>query len=179
MAESDLIVNGQDFLLLRYKEADFFINRCQFSSSAPLDKIQNIKTSTPFFSGVFSYSGNKVLLFDYNAFLGKYFRCQPESESRLCLLMKLGDFTEKGGKKIKSVLERNKQISKDYLGLIITSQAEIKPIAFEEIRLAPAKLRQALFEKGLCGCRFNVEDRIQYFVDLETGIMDIIYGRLS
>ena len=172
--EYELTAYQQDFLLLNYEKMDFFINRAQFSGSTSIDNIIQVKSSLSYFHNVFTYNDNKVLLFDCNTFLKDTFQCEQSTPSRLCLLMRPEDFSSKGRPAIETLLNKNSSLSKEFLGLIIPAQAKIRKIGINEIYLSPGSLKKTLSFYGIYGCRFPQENRIQYFIDLETNILNIL-----
>ena len=172
--EYEKAVFEQDFLLLSYSRMGFFINRSQFSGSTSLENVKKIKSPLPYFDSIFSYNGEKVLLFDCDAFLRAGYRCENEGSSRLCLLMKLSDFGPTDRPAIAFLLGKNPALSQEFLGLIITSRAEIKKIRIDEIHLSPPGVRETLKNQGLYGCRFPGDNRIQFYIDLETTVLNIL-----
>ncbi|MDA3958953.1 hypothetical protein [Oceanispirochaeta sp.] len=169
----------QDFLLLNYDNVDFFVNRSQFSGSTTLNDIRTIKSSLTYINKVFKYNGNNILLFDCDQFLKDIYACEIGNKSCLCLLMRLDNFTDKNKPLIKKLLARNPRISQESLGLIITSHSEIKKLVFDEIYLSPRGVRRLLREQGLYGCRFPESGRIQYYIDLELIIINVLKGKKS
>ena len=177
--EYEQIVYQQDFLMLNFPEMDFFVNRAQFSGSTSIEKMGKIKSSILYFNDVFTYNEQLILLFDCDSFLQKTFQCEQSTSSRLCLLMKPEDFTLKSRPLIERLLNSNNRFSKEFLGLIIPARAEIKKISINEIYLPPAGLKKTLDNYGIYGCRFPQENRIQYYIDLEKNIINILKGRIK
>ena len=172
--EYERAVYEQDFLLLSYSRMGFFINRSQFSGSTSLENVKKIKSPLPYFDSIFTYNGEKVLLFDCDAFLTAGYRCENEGSSRLCLLMKTSDFGPSNRPAISSLLGNNPALSQEFLGLIITSRAEITKIRIDEIFLTPPGIREPLKKRGLYGCRFSGDREIQFYIDLEITVLNIM-----
>lgn len=177
MTEYEVTGTGQDFLLLNYADMDFIVNRSQFSGSTSLNDVKTVKSPLPYIKSVFPYNNSKILLFDCDSFLRETYNSHSNSNSQLCLLMSMENFSTRVRALVKRVLKGNNSLSQDYLGLIITSQSEIKRLNINEIHLSPLGVRSVLNNNGLYGCRFLQEDRIQYFIDLEIMIHNIITGR--
>ena len=168
---------GQDFLLLNYTNMDFFVNRNQFSGSTSLEKIKKIDSPISFIDSIFTFNNQNILLFDCDTFLRTTYNCDKGNRSRLCLLMRMENFSERVSPLIRLLLGKSKKLSQKYFGLIITSHSEIKKLDIEDIYLSPEGIRKHLNNHGLYGCRFPKEDRMQYFIDLEIIILNAIKGR--
>lgn len=179
MEDYNILVEEQDFLILNYETIDFFVNRDQFSGSTTLDEIKEIKSPISYINQMFKYNGQNILLFDCDAFLRKLYNCNSINTSRLCLLMKPENFTKKGQPLINKLLNTNDSFSNEFMGLIISSHSEISKIAINEIFLSPSGIRKRLNTQGLYGCRFPVPEKIQYFIDLETIIQNVIKGTIN
>jgi hypothetical protein len=177
LTEYEVTGTGQDFLLLNYDDMDFIVNRSQFSGSTSLNDVKKVKSPLPYIKSIFPYNSSKILLFDCDSFLRETYNSEKHSSSHLCLLMGMENFSLKVRSLVKRVLKGNESLSQEYLGLIITSQSEIKRLKINEIHLSPRGVRSVLNSNGLYGCRFPREDRIQYFIDLEIIIHNIILGR--
>ncbi|MBN2628177.1 MAG: hypothetical protein JXA95_16050 [Spirochaetales bacterium] len=165
----------QDFLLISYRDMGFLINRSQFSASTTLDEVTPIKNAPPYLTGVFPYNKEKILLFDYDAYLQDTFHCRRLADSRLCILMGREDFSPERRPLIEKLL-KHPSLSRDYLGLIISAQAEIIDIPLDELFLAPRNLRSYLGRRGVYGCRFPREDMIQHFIDFEITLINALRG---
>jgi len=156
-----------DFLLLRYKELDFLVDRYQFSASTSLDRMRSARTPFPYLSHYSWFNNQRVLLFDLNRFIKETYRCQEEGLSQLCLIMRMEDFTQRSARCLKKILRLSDKISQEYIGLIVTSLAEIHPVEISRIHLSPPGLQPLLIRRGLYGSCFPEESRIQYLVDLQ------------
>jgi hypothetical protein len=165
----------QDFLLISYREMGFLINRSQFSASTTLEGVTPVKKAPPYLTGTFSYNKGKILLFDYDAYLQDTFRCHRIGDSRLCILMGMDDFSPVRRPLIGKLL-KHPSLSREYLGLVISSQAEIIEIALDELFLSPLNMRPYLNRRGIYGCRFPEADKIQHFIDFEITIINALKG---
>lgn len=177
MTEYEITRTQQDFLLLNYSNLDFIVNRSQFTGSTSLNGIRQIKSPLPYIDRIFSYNNRNVLLFDCDSFLKETYQCHDDSSSHLCLLIGMENFSERIRPLVEKMLGGSKSLSREYLGLIITAHSEIKKISVNEIHLSPQGVRTRLKRNGLYGCRFQEENRIQHFIDLEIIIGNIIRGR--
>ena len=174
MEEYRLAVDKQDFLLLNYSDMDFIVNRNQFSGSTSLDRVTQIESPFEFFNSTFRFNDQQILLFDCDAFLQREYACRSRGSSRLCLLMGMENFTDNGRPRIEAHIASNEDLSREFLGLIITSHSEIAELEIEGLWLSPSGIRKHLEGFGLNGCRFPGDDRIQYFIDLETIIINTL-----
>ena len=177
MAEYEAAAPEQDFLFLSYSEIDFFVNRTQFSGSTSLDGVSRIGSPLQYLDSVFTFNNRKILLFNCDEFLRQTYNCTSGGGSRLCLLMRMENFTPKIRSHIGRLTAKNSRLSGEYIGLIITSCSEIKKLEIGRIYLSPQGIRRHLSRFGLYGCRFPDEGRIQYFIDLEIIIFNILRGR--
>ncbi len=177
MEEHEVLGRRQDFLLLNYTNMDFVVNRSQFSGSTSIDELRKINSSISFINSIFTFNDQKILLFDCDDFLRQTYSCDNGNRSRLCLLMRMENFSKKIRPLIAKILAKSSKLSKEYFGLIITSHSEIRKLEIEEIYLSPKGIRRHLNRNGLYGCRFPVENRIQYYIDLEIIILNAIKGR--
>lgn len=159
--------NSHDFLLLHYDRLDFLVDRYQFSGSSSLDRLNPLKNSRPYLDQWGFYNGEKLLMFDMNRYLMDLFRCGQAGNMKLCLILEPDDFLEPGRTMLRRLLEKSGKLSMKYLGMIVSSQAEIKTMNLREFNLVPPGVGELLKKRGLYGCRFPVEERIQFFVDLQ------------
>lgn len=165
---------AHEFLLLRYGDTGFFVNRAQFSASTSREELRTISSPLDYFSAFFIYSGENVLLFDFDKYLRNMFKCKQESEATMSLLMSLDDFSPANRSVIRSALARNPKLSQQYLGINITSQAQITEISIDQIYTIQGVLRDVLMRHGILGCRFPVEGEIEYFLDMETAVINVL-----
>jgi hypothetical protein len=179
LEDYDVLSEEQDFLILSYEEIDFFVNRDQFSSSTSLDDVKKIKSSISYINQAFKYNGQNILLFDCDRFLQDLYNCSNTTSSRLCLLMKIHNFSDVGKPLVKRLLGANHSISDEWLGLIISSNSEISKISINEIYLSPLGVREKLNNHGLYGCRFPSTEKIQFFIDLEMILNNVIKGNIG
>lgn len=176
MVDFEISNGSQDFLLLNYDDADFFVNRNQFSGSTSLQDVKSIKSSLPYVNSIFEFNNENILLFDCNQYLKDNYGCEVSNKSCLCLLMQSDNFTAVNRPLVQKLLGKNPKFSQEYLGLIITSHSEISKVMIDEIFLSPSGIRPLLNKNGLYGCRFPEEGRIQYFIDLELMIINVLKG---
>lgn len=156
-----------DFLQLHYKSMDFLVDRNQFSGSTTLDGMYSMKSTQPYLENWSWYNNEKVLLFDMNGCLKNLFRCSQTGDSQLALIMEPGDFSPTARHYLLRLLDRTKGLSSRYMGMIVSSQAEIRTMELGEFNLLPSGVASLLSKRGLYGCRFPREERIQFFVDLQ------------
>ncbi len=177
MEKSKVLSKGQDFLLLNYANMGFFVNRNQFSGSTSINKIRKIESHIVFINKIFNFNDQTILLFDCDDFLQQVYNCNNENKSQLCLLMRMENFSSQIRPLITRVLTQSPKLSKEYFGLLITGQSEIKKMDIEDIYLSPRGVRKHFNKYGLYGCCFPEDDSIQYFIDLEIIILNAIKGR--
>lgn len=156
-----------DFLQLHYETLDFLVDRNQFSGSTTLDGIYDLKKGQPYLENWSWYNGEKVLLFDMNSCLKNLFRCGQSGQTQLALIMEPEDFSESARKFLLMLLGRTNGLSSRYMGMIVSSQAEIRTMDLGEFNLLPPGVAHLFTKRGLYGCRFPREERIQFFVDLQ------------
>ncbi|MBN2656044.1 MAG: hypothetical protein JXR86_03220 [Spirochaetales bacterium] len=156
-----------DFLQLHYDSLDFLVDRNQFSGSTTLDGIYALKSSRPYLEHWSWYNNEKVLLFDMNSCLKNLFHCGQRGNTQLALIMEPEDFSDAARNFLLRLLGRTGSLSSRYMGMIVSSQAEIRTMDLGEFNLLPPGVAQLFTKRGLYGCRFPREERIQFFVDLQ------------
>jgi hypothetical protein len=160
-------VYSHNFLLIRYDNMDFLIDRNQFSGSTSLDELFPVRSGFPYLNYWGWYNRERLLMFDMNRYLTDLFQCRQLGGACLCLIMRIQDFQQQGQDFLKSLLKQSEKLSQNYFGLIISSQAEIQSLSLTEFFLSPQGIRSLLEKRGVYGCRFPEEEHIQFFIDLQ------------
>jgi len=161
--------NLHEFLILNWLDIDIIINRNQFFASVFLEEVDKYSSHAEYFSSLMKYHGDTLPVFDFNAFLKDTFRSGINSMFNIALICNVSLFSEENQTVYRNdILKENTDFSKDYLALKVTVQAGIKRVPLSEIRLIPLGLREKLHNEGFLGCRFTIENNIQYFVDIES-----------
>jgi len=160
-----------DFLLLRYQDMDFLVDRNQFSASTSIETIYPVSKSLPYWGHWAWYNEQRLLLFDMNQYLKDLYHCRQSGNARLCLIIKTEDFIPQARHMITRLLRNSSKLSQQHLGIIVNSQAEIHTLNLKEIYLSPSSVRDFLSCRGFYGCRFPENQRIQYLVDLQKYVL--------
>ncbi|MDC7219014.1 MAG: hypothetical protein PQJ59_03675 [Spirochaetales bacterium] len=166
-----------DFLVLNYRDKDFLISRKQFSASASIEEVTSLRSRNPYFCQYTDYNEEKMLLCDLNRFLMDKYETREDSESQVCLIIRLEDTFPPYEKILRKVLGQNKRFSQEVIGIIISSQAEIQQLPLEEMNLNPPGVDSLLQDHALLGSRFVEEGKIQFFIHLQKCLINILRGK--
>lgn len=166
-----------DFLVLNYRDKDFLISRNQFSGSTSITDRKHLKSKNSYFRSYIPYNGEKMLLCDFNLYLKDKFDSEEAGMSQVSLILHLKDTPPRHRKILMKFLSQNPSFSQTALGIIVTSQAEIHQLPLYELNLNPPGLDQRLQFFGLLGVRFADETRVQFFIDLQKNLINILTGR--
>lgn len=164
-----------DFLILTYTELDYLVNRDQLFASLFLEETTEFESGFSYLSATMQYREHTLPVFDFDAFLRDIFQCKVESLVKFALICELASFS--GHNRAiyqESILQEHQELSAEYLALTVSSQAEIKRIPLAEINLVPLGIRSKQNKEGVLGCRFSADGKIQYFLDIETIVMNCI-----
>ncbi|HBE02170.1 MAG: hypothetical protein A2096_09250 [Spirochaetes bacterium GWF1_41_5] len=160
-------IHACDFLLIRYRHSEFFINRSNFSGSVVYSKAAESGCRCRYLSDIIRYGEITLPAFDVDRYLQDHFKSVPENTSKLCIISRY----RKGSAAdlaLQSVLPSDPlYLSADRLAFIITSDAEIGKFSVNTMHLLPARLRLHCRENGILSCSFE-HHKIRYFIDLFT-----------
>ena len=172
-------IDTADFLVLAYREIDFLINRSQFSGSSSLNEIRESGFDTPdYFNKYTDYNKKSLVLCDFDQFLMDRYRCSNPSQLKLCLIIRIDEFDNKSSLSIMEIIRQHENSYSDIIGLIVSSQVEMRPLKLSGFNLNPPGLNSRLYKNGLLGCRFREAERIQFFIDIKTNIENILSGMI-
>ena len=171
-SERRSLTDKHDFLSVEHRQVGFLINRDQFFASVYLEDYESYsgKELCPeFCAGTMNFRNEKILVYELDKKLGSLFRDEPREGLKIALISELSQFSEKTVERIKTLIgHTDPDASSDYIAFRIGSQAEIKTIPLNEIKLVPNRLRSRLNEHGILGCRFSGELEIYFFIDIDT-----------
>lgn len=172
-------ITTADFLVLQYKELDFLINRRQFTGSSSLNEINDSEIETPeYFDKYTDYNNKRLVLCDFDQYLMDKYRCINPSQLRICLIISVESFKTEYYQRILDVMNRYENAHFDSIGLIVSSLVEMRPLPLKDININPPGLDERLQRNGLLGCRFSGLERIQFFIDIKTSIINILSGMI-
>jgi len=158
-----------EFLILKWIEMDFIINRNQFFDSIFLEEDLEYKSHARYFNSLTKYNGLILPVFDFNTFLKDTFGSGVNNTFNIGLICSISLFSKINQSLYRNYILKEKiDITQKYLALKINVKAGIKRIPLSEIRLIPTGLREKMNQEGVLGCRFTIKKNIQYFVDIET-----------
>ncbi len=170
--------SSADFLVLQYREIDFLIHRSQFTGSSSLNELYEVHSGCPdYFDKYTDYNSRNLVLCDFDQFLMDNYKCKNPSRLKLCLIVNIADYNNETIQRVMKITDLHEDVHIDSIGLIVSSQVEIKTLSLNEFYVNPPGLDGLLLRNGLLGCRFSNESRIQFFIDIETNIRNILTGK--
>ena len=170
--ENKLTGSGQDFLLVEHEQVGFLINRDQFFASVYLEEIEPFSGDglcPEYCAGTMVFRNEKIAVFELDNKLRDLFDAEPRKGLKIALISDLSGFGADTGKIFREMIgNADPEASLDLIAFRIGSQAGIRRIDLEEIKLIPGRMRRNMTEKGILGCRFEGLLDIYFFIDIET-----------
>lgn len=170
--EEKPLVNKHDFLSVEHEHAGFLINRDQFFASVYLDQCTPYsggEICPEYFAGTMVFRNEKIIVYEMDKKLGDLFQVPPQPGLKIALISEVSNFNKNTVKRFNELIKSTEpDASTDYIAFRIGSQAEIKKINFDEIKMIPQLLRPRLTKRGILGCRFTNKKGIYFFVDIES-----------
>jgi len=172
--------NRLDFLKLDYASVHFLINRQQIAASFLLEKSVVNEDSHESLFHTAEYNGQNLLLIDLDTYLKNVFFLPFERQANLALLFAKEDFLPHHQNIIHDFFlqEMNTHLNQNFIAIKISGEAKIIQLMLDELRLIPSLLQPFLEKQGILGLNFFQSSQIQFFIDLETILYNIVRNNI-
>jgi hypothetical protein len=168
----DPVLDGstENFVTFHIGELGFIMERRHFYAaiyrhqSTGLSLSGNVHT-TPYIHELLNFDDRNVVMFNLDELLMDLFHLTDPGSIRVAIIAGLGVFGEECRDVVAGLLDASYAgCAGDALAFRISSDGAIRGMAFSELRLLPAGLRDCLAAKGILACRF-VGESIEYLID--------------
>ncbi len=172
----------QNFIHINYPQTGFLIYQMQVSMSLLLEnKEVSFQSKLELINSYLIHNQQKILIFNLNMFLQKFFKVGTKNKTGLYLLVKTSHFNDKTQKvldKFFNINRLNKLISTDFILFKIPNLVEILSLNSHDFNLAPNAVHGFISQYGIAGILF-MEKKINFLIDLETVFLKYILKKFE
>ncbi len=168
--------NSFSFLCVRYDNMEFLFMEDQFERTENLHVEKRIKSPIHYISSATRYKGEIVPVFDLDSYLVGVFGARNTDSACRLLVMNFSSFSKDGQDSLRRLKLKNGHDKEllNHLGVRIPGSSGFIILARSEMRILPPLMHEVQQKRGILGLRFLDDGKIQYVLDSEIILFNVI-----
>jgi hypothetical protein len=164
------------FFCAKYRNMEFLFMEEQFESCEALQVEKRIKSPIPYISSATRYRGIIVPVFDLDSYLMTVFGAQSNGDAYRLLFIDFRTISKERQESVRKLKLKSGTGQEEllHLGIKLTCASEIITLERHEMRILPTLMNEIQEKRGILGLRFLDDGKIQYVLDYEVILLNVI-----